>query len=349
MGNIETFVTRMRYWCDDANLGYDQGQRRSIVVGGECDCSSLVIHAAQEAGFSTGGATYTGNMRAAFAANGWQVLSPGTTLVAGDILLNDYNHVAVYVGGGLLSEAAIDERGQIVGGQSGDQTGNETRTRSYYDYPWKCVLRYGGVGAPSSTYPYNPGGYGWEYVTVVQRLLQAAGSKYEAMLRPDGADGVLGEKTFAAIKEFQKDQGLMVDGIPGPRTLQALRAASQPLSRIAVDGDWGPMTAARFREVMGVPRTSAWPPACKKFQQFLNSVVDAPHIIVLTGDKQLAVDGIDGRKTYLVFQWWANNRWPGTVKNCGGLEITGKFDKQTCKVIQALLNASTAGTGRLGK
>lgn len=72
MGDLSKFVELMRWWCDEGNLGYDQSNRWNIVVGGETDCSALVIHCAKHAGFNTGGATYTGNMRANFAANGWR-------------------------------------------------------------------------------------------------------------------------------------------------------------------------------------------------------------------------------------------------------------------------------------
>lgn len=36
------------------------------------------------------------------------------------------------------------------------------------------------------------------------------------------ADGIMGKKTKAALKEFQKDKGLEVDGILGPKTKKAL-------------------------------------------------------------------------------------------------------------------------------
>ena len=353
MGDIKKFVEHMVWWCDHGNLGYDQSQRWNIVFGGETDCSALVIHCAKAAGFDVGSSTYTGNMRSNFSARGWAVLSPSVAKQAGDILLNDANHVAVYIGNGRLAQASIDERGRITGGASGDQTGYETNTRAYYEYPWSCVLRWNGAGASGgsddTSSRYNPNGYGWEYTTVIQRLLQAAGSKYESMLQPDGADGVLGPNTFRAVQAFQVDKGLTADGIPGPHTLQALRAASQPLSRVTVDGDWGPETAARFREVMGVDRSAAWPTACKSFQRFLNAVVAAPHIINLTGHSQLAVDGVDGHRTWTVFQWWVNNAYPGTCARIGGVVIDGVPGPQTYKAVQALLNASTAGSGRLGK
>ena len=35
MGNVNTLIDRMRYWCASGNLGYDQAQRWDIRVGGD--------------------------------------------------------------------------------------------------------------------------------------------------------------------------------------------------------------------------------------------------------------------------------------------------------------------------
>lgn len=72
MASIQAFVDRMRFWRAEGDLGYDQGDRWDIREGGECDCSSLVIFALQEAGFDTGSASYTGNMSGNLTARGWQ-------------------------------------------------------------------------------------------------------------------------------------------------------------------------------------------------------------------------------------------------------------------------------------
>ena len=62
-------------------------------------------------------------------------------LKRGDILLNEKHHTAIYVGGGNIVHASLNEKGGIYGGKPGDQA-NEICVRSYYDRPWDLVLRY---------------------------------------------------------------------------------------------------------------------------------------------------------------------------------------------------------------
>ena len=42
-------------------------------------------------------------------------------------------------------------------------------------------------------------------------------------------DGVFGPKSFAALRQFQQDMGLLVDGVPGPSTQAALITAEPPV------------------------------------------------------------------------------------------------------------------------
>lgn len=153
-GSVQKFIDRMKYWCTSVSLGYDQSNRQDFHHGGETDCSALVIYALKEAGFSTGSATYTGNMRSNLTARGWKVVAVNGNPQPGDILLNDVHHVAAYIGGGKLAQASIDENGRATGGQGGDQTGRETNISPYYNYPWNCYLRWGGAtdagNAPST-------------------------------------------------------------------------------------------------------------------------------------------------------------------------------------------------------
>jgi cell wall-associated NlpC family hydrolase len=67
-----------------------------------------------------------------------------STLKKGDVLLNEVHHTAIYLGGGRIVHASINEKGTTTGGRSGDQTGREITTRDYYvpSYGWDLVLRY---------------------------------------------------------------------------------------------------------------------------------------------------------------------------------------------------------------
>lgn len=41
-----------------------------------------------------------------------------------------------------ISNCGHDENGRYSGGKAGDQTGTEYQVRSWYNRPWKCVLRH---------------------------------------------------------------------------------------------------------------------------------------------------------------------------------------------------------------
>ena len=179
MASLETFVARAIYWVRDANMGYSQSDRWNFnPQAGNCDCSSLVIYCLREAGFDTGDASYTGNMSANLTARGWQRVPNNGNPLRGDILLNDAEHTAIYIGGRQLAQASQSENNTAYG-QAGDQTGYETNISTYYNYPWNCYLRYTGddtmahteiVGYQIARYV-NSYRYGansatlWDYVT----------------------------------------------------------------------------------------------------------------------------------------------------------------------------------------
>ena len=148
MPSKEYFAERMLYWCNEANLGYDQSNRWDIREGGECDCSSLVYWCLWEAGFlkKPSGSPYnytlyTGTLRDDLINAGFTELAGSTKPILGDVLVNHAHHTAVCTGSNQISNASIDENGNATGGQSGDQTDRETVTRSYYNYPWDNVYR----------------------------------------------------------------------------------------------------------------------------------------------------------------------------------------------------------------
>lgn len=130
--------------ASDNSHGYDQAYR----WGPDYDCSSLVYEA-----FRVGGgfdlpvnSGYTGSMIGDFTRVGFTWL-PGignsaSQLERGDILLNISSHTEIYLGEGKNVGAHINEIDDIVGGEPGDQTGEEICVGGFYAFPWDGVLRY---------------------------------------------------------------------------------------------------------------------------------------------------------------------------------------------------------------
>lgn len=240
MSIIESAVSWARQIAADNSHGYDQAHRQ----GPDYDCSSFVISAFKQAGLPLK-ATYTGNMRSDMLQRGFADVTQrvnratGAGLVVGDVLLNERNHTALYIGNGRLVQASINERGTTTGGKTGDQTGREIAERSYYNYPWDCALRYVGTGSSSADVGDKPAQGGnvskpdtgaahyysvqlpllkrgsvGGYVRTAQLLLIAAGFD----VGPDGADGEYGNNTVAAVIKCQEVHGLTPDGEIGGNT-----------------------------------------------------------------------------------------------------------------------------------
>lgn len=154
--------------ANDNKHGYDQAHR----TGPDYDCSSFVTTALKKAGFNIGLGTtssmYGQLMTAGFknVANSVN-LSSGKGLKKGDVLLRPGAHTAMYVGDGKIVHASINELGRVTGGKTGDQTGKEIATRSYYNYPWTYVFRYakgfkngiGRIGISDLIPKYSVGGF----------------------------------------------------------------------------------------------------------------------------------------------------------------------------------------------
>lgn len=146
MSKVENYTQQAIKIANDNRHGYSQYNRWGSP---DYDCSSLVITVVEKAGIpvKTKGATYTGNMYSVFLRCGFKDvtnsvnLRTGQGLKRGDILLNTTHHTEIYIGNGKNVGARISELGTIYG-KAGDQTGQEIRTHSYYNYPWNYVLRY---------------------------------------------------------------------------------------------------------------------------------------------------------------------------------------------------------------
>lgn len=236
---IDCAISIMEQWARDDSHGYDQGQRWG--ERGDYDCSSAVISAWEQAGVPVKheGATFTGNMRAAFLRCGFREvtgminLANGAGLQRGDVLLNIRNHTAMYCGDGMEVEASINEYGGTTGGQPGDQTGREFLIRTYRNYPWDCVLRYEGEGGdpqeiPAAAATKNNTRHGTCQIIVpvlaqgdtgpAVAAAQAALHHMHHALGSAGIDGDFGPATEAAVKNYQQTNGLDADGEIGAAT-----------------------------------------------------------------------------------------------------------------------------------
>lgn len=154
----------MEHLCTCPPHGYSQYSRQGdggtetvtltdgssvTIATGDRDCSSSVIDAWEKAlPGSTGGATYTGNMRRGFTESGcftWHPWGDGYKPKRGDVYLNETHHTEMYLGGGKLAGFRGSERGTIDGAE-GDQTGRESRISDVYIYSkgWDGILAYTG-------------------------------------------------------------------------------------------------------------------------------------------------------------------------------------------------------------
>ena len=226
--------------ANDPTHGYSQANR----WGPDYDCSSFLIHVWQTVGVPVrdAGASYTGNMKAAFLACGFADVSAFVNLAtgegcqAGDILLNERNHVAMSLGGGQMVWASTS------GGhpEPGDQTGREIRTGAFYSYPWDCCLRLRGDGTiPAAQEPdkladgtiyatvcllpeLRQGDRGY-YVRLLQDLLTFKGYPPADSKNSDGTfDGKFGNETKKALNRFKRKLGLTEDGVCTPQTFAEL-------------------------------------------------------------------------------------------------------------------------------
>lgn len=141
MPNIMKAVNFMINTALDDTHGYDQLHRNSP----DYDCSSLVATALHEAGFNVSPFSWTGNLEKQLRDAGF--VDCEQPWLAGDIHLNRLNHVNMSISNTQIVEASINEKGDTVGGVTGDQTGKEIAINTYYEYSggWDVHLRYNGI------------------------------------------------------------------------------------------------------------------------------------------------------------------------------------------------------------
>ncbi len=205
--NAETIAKVMKWACDDNKIGYDQYQRHtlykelaknnftsmSLSKAVETDCSALVRVCLAFCGIDVPEAFRTGNMPSYLLNSGEFVEMKGNKytnqsdyLGAGDILVTKTNgHTVVVINNGSKYEGA---------------TTTPTETKRVLG---SRLLKKGMSG---------------DDVKELQSALIALGydcGKY-------GADGDFGSGTLAAVRAFQKDCGLTVDGEFGSKSYAAL-------------------------------------------------------------------------------------------------------------------------------
>lgn len=232
MTTIEKAVQWAIDTANDNSHGYSQQNRWG---NPDYDCASFIISAWEYAGVPVkkAGASYTGNMRGAFLACGfvdvtYEVgLSAGYNIQAGDVLLNYSAHTCLAIGNGKVANCRTDEGHP----QAGDQSGNEIRVQSYWNFPWNCVLRYKGKET-SHTTPQeaqkpaqnSEEDHRWIPATLnMSNAYKADCVVLQALLNahhfPCGsADGFFGAKTQAAVYKAQDYYKIEKDGVCGKQT-----------------------------------------------------------------------------------------------------------------------------------
>lgn len=151
MRRLISFENHMLAMASDDSHGYDQAYRWG--ERGDYDCSSLVITCLRAAGFRTGSASYTGDLRANLQARGWQWITGinANEIQPGDIMLSEVHHVAATISHTQMVEARGNEYGEATGGRPGDQTGQEicvspwrAQRGLHTSQSWDGILRFTG-------------------------------------------------------------------------------------------------------------------------------------------------------------------------------------------------------------
>ena len=114
-----------------------------------------------------------------------------------------------------------------------------------FNEPWHFEYTGNPWSTPSASAPATTN-YTKSYIKTIQNYLVNLGYN----IGPSGVDGSLGPATTKAVRAFQTNAKLVVDGLPGPKTLSALQSRS---STLAVDGRFGPASTRALQSVLGTP------------------------------------------------------------------------------------------------
>ena len=226
--------------ANDNEHGYSQAVRSlyNITNPKSYDCSSLVLTAfyyafiknglTEQAEYLKRNCSYTGNMTK-LTNCGFEIVARNQTahsqMKKGDIELNVTYHTALAIDGDNIVHARTSEGTS----DTKDNSGNEIRTQPWYLYShnWDMRLRFTGKGislvsngttTPSSTPTLlKLGSLGSEVKTLQENLI-----KLGYFCGSYGADGDFGSATESAVKKYQSEHGLVVDGQAGVNTLTSI-------------------------------------------------------------------------------------------------------------------------------
>lgn len=201
----------MKTACNNANLGYDQGNRLGVITYGvdtktktECDCSSLVRECVKEASGKDPGNFTTANEASVLEASGLfekkKAYTPSMTLYTGDVLVTKTKGHTVVVVSGAARTA-----------NSGTATSaKKAYTGTFPALPPRGYYKQGDGITTLTNYP-----------TQIKRVQQLVNWINGGNIT---VDGKYGANTAAAVKAAQKILGVAADGMFGPKTLAAAKA-----------------------------------------------------------------------------------------------------------------------------
>lgn len=189
---------RNTFWRQLEKVGYEPAK---ITVACETDCTESTTAIVKAVGYlldipvlaSIELDTYSGNMKARFVAAGFTALTASRYLTGyqylqpGDVLLYEGHHAAINITAGKYAESVIVS--EVEQYALGDR-----------------VLKNGSTGTD---------------VKALQEALVTLGYS----LGKWGIDSDFGDCTELAVRAFQTQQGLTVDGVVGEKTVKALKAA----------------------------------------------------------------------------------------------------------------------------
>ena len=222
-------------WIEWTKAKQDKATRASTVKYGAkwightvCDCANLIRGAGNKVGVKIHSGSNLiwdcdlkakGQLANGQRSDGMQ-LQPCTAVFTGT--KDDHPHVGMYVGDGLVIEAAGTEQGVIIS-KITDSKWKWWGELNCVEYEKAEPVPVPPEGDEKKMPTIRKGNKGKVVREMQEKLLQLGYN-----LGICGADADFGVATEKALKQFQREHGLVEDGICGPKTWAALNAAETP-------------------------------------------------------------------------------------------------------------------------